>query len=163
MDPTYAITIEPERKLLRIVMSGFFAFENAAQLEIDRHAALVRLGCARNQHVTLVDVTACKLQPQDVVLAFQVALANPRYMSRRIALVTGNSGVRMQVRRVTTPSHANFFETTEAAEAWLFEEVRPDARAALAPLLVLAREAPIFGVNDKTKYQNRAADPAANR
>ena len=121
MNPTYSMAIEPRRCLLRVTMSGFFALEDVAALEADRCRALDRLGCARNQHFTLVDVSACKLQPQDVVRAFQSALAKPRYMSRRIAFVTGSSLARMQVRRMLTRDDADFFDTVEAAEAWLFE------------------------------------------
>jgi len=123
MNPTYTMAIEPQRCLLRVTMSGFFALKNVAALEADRRKALARLGCARNTHYTLVDVSACKLQPQEVVGAFQSALADTRFMSRRIAFVTGSSLARMQVRRMMTRDDADFFDTVKDAEAWLFEPV----------------------------------------
>jgi len=125
MDATFDVTIEPGRKLLRVSLGGFFALGDVAALEVEKRAALVRLGCGPNQHVTLVDVTACKLQPQDVVGAFQATIAEPRYMARRIAFVTGSSLARMQVRRMTTRNDAAIFDSVKAAEAWLFETIPP--------------------------------------
>ena len=123
MNPTYEVTIEPRRKLLRVTLGGFFTVADVAALEAEKRAALVRLGCERNQHFTLVDVTACKLQPQDVVAAFKVAISDPRYMARRLAFVTGSSLARMQVRRMLTRDDANIFDTCQKAEAWLFEPI----------------------------------------
>jgi hypothetical protein len=122
MTPSFAITIEPRRKLMRITLEGFFALENVAELVAEKALALARLGCARNQHYTLVDVSACKLQPQNVVIAFQTALADPRVMSKRIAFVTGSSLARMQVRRMIARDDADFFDSVTAAEVWLFAE-----------------------------------------
>jgi hypothetical protein len=127
MTPTFTITIEPERKLLRVTLGGFFDLQDVIALENEKRAALLRLGCAQNEHLSLIDVSGCKLQSQDVVQAFQSAIGDKRYMSKRIAFVTGSSLARMQVRRMLERKDAAFFETVEAAEAWLFEA---DAQAA---------------------------------
>lgn len=121
MSPTFSVTTDPARKLLRVILSGFFDLQDVAAVEVKKRAALVKLGCAQNEHITLVDVSACKLQPQDVVRAFKVAISDPRYMSRRIAFVTGSSLSRMQVRRMLDRDDAAFFDTVDAAEAWLFK------------------------------------------
>ena len=129
MDPTFEISIEPRCGLMRVKLGGFFAVADVEALEFEKRAALVRLGMPANQHLTLVDVSECKLQPQDVFGAFQSAIADPRYMSRRIAFVTGSSLARMQVRRMLKRDDAAFFETVEQAETWLFEEPRVLMRA----------------------------------
>ena len=123
MGPTFSVSIDPRCKLLRVRLSGFFQVDDVAALEVEKRAALARLGTAPNDHVTLVDVSACKLQPQDVFRAFQAAIADPRYMARRIAFVTGDSLSRMQVRRMLTRDDADFFDHVDTAEAWLFEPV----------------------------------------
>lgn len=121
MNSTYEVTIEPRLRLLRVTLGGFFSLADVAALEFAKRAGLVRLGCSQNEHFTLIDVTACKLQPQDTVRAFQKAIADPRYMARRIAFVTGSSLARMQVRRMLTRDDAAIFDSVDAAEAWLFE------------------------------------------
>lgn len=123
MNATYAVTIEPHRKLLRVKLGGFFGVSDVEALETEKRAALVRLNCGRNQHFTLVDVSDCKLQPQDVFGAFQAAIADPRHMARRIAFVTGSSLARMQVRRMLRRDDADIFDSVAAAEAWLFAPV----------------------------------------
>jgi hypothetical protein len=130
MNPTYEIMIEPARKLLRVTLSGFFEERDVESLEAAKIAALGRLGLAPNQHLTLVDVSSCKLQPQDVVRAVQSAINDPRYMAKRIAVVIGTSPARMQVRRVLLRDDAAFFDTTEAAETWLFQALETGQAAA---------------------------------
>jgi len=128
MSPTFEVTIDTARKLLRVTLTGFFDVQDVEALEAEKVLALRRLAVAPNQHLTLVDVSGCKLQPQDVFHAFQSAIGDPRYMAKRIAFVTGSSLARMQVRRMLLRDDAAFFDTIEAAEAWLF---RPEAAARL--------------------------------
>ena len=132
MTPSFAITLEPARCLMRITLGGFFDLQHVAALENDKLDALIRLGCRPNQHYTLVDVSACKLQPQDVFHAFQAAISDPRYMSRRIAFVTGGSLARMQVRRMLARNDAAFFDTVDAAEAWLFADSADQSHSSVA-------------------------------
>ncbi|RYY28988.1 MAG: hypothetical protein EOP62_01335 [Sphingomonadales bacterium] len=124
MNPTYTVSIDRFRKLLRVSLGGFFSVSDVVSLERDKRAALADLNCGRNQHYTLVDVSACKLQPQDVVAAFQVAIADQRFMARKIAFVTESSLARMQVRRIVQRPDADIFTTLAQAEAWLFEPIR---------------------------------------
>ena len=130
MDASYEITIEPERGLLRIVVGGFLSTEDLAGILAAKQAALVRLAMPPNTHLALCDFSACKLQSQDVVQMCRSAIADPRFMARRIVFVIGSSLARMQLRRMLVRDDAAFFETMAEAEAWLFDESRPDARAA---------------------------------
>lgn len=121
MTPSFAIMIQPRRNLMRVTLKGFFALSDVAALDVERRVALIKLGCLPNDHVTMVDVSDCKLQSQEVVQAFQTMLGEPRYRSRRLAFVTGSSLVRMQVRRIMNSDTAHFFETAVEAQLWLFE------------------------------------------
>jgi hypothetical protein len=123
MSASYTVTIDPRLGLLRITLGGFFELTDVEALETEKKAALVQLGRQRNGHLTLVDVSECKLQAQTVFGAFQSAIGDPRYMARRLAFVTGSSLVRMQVRRMTSRDNMAFFTTIADAEAWLFEPV----------------------------------------
>jgi hypothetical protein len=130
MKPSYEITIDPPRGLLRITVSGFLSFDDLTGILVEKERALARLGLRPNRHLTLCDFSSCKLQSQDVVQLCRAAIADPRYMARRIVFVIGSSLARMQLRRMLERDDAKFFETMEAAEAWLFDVARQDARVA---------------------------------
>lgn len=129
MRGTFDIAIEPRRKLLRVALAGFLSLDDVAEYLVVKNAALARLGAGPNQHVTLCDVSASLIQSQEVALAFQATLSDPRYMSRRIAFVTGSSLARMQLRRLVNRPGSACFETIAEAEEWLYRNV-DDAAAA---------------------------------
>ncbi|PAX06700.1 hypothetical protein [Sphingomonas lenta] len=122
----YTITADPGRKLITIALQGMLTPEQVAALYRDEHLAIQRMGCRVGEHLALVDLTGCPLQIQDVASAFQRAMDGPG-KARRLALFTGSSLARMQIRRIMRRSDAALFETRAEAEAWLFAD---DARAA---------------------------------
>jgi hypothetical protein len=122
LTPRFTVAAEPEHDLLRLTMGGFFGIDDVAKLSEARLAGLRQLRCAANQHRTLVDVSECKLQSQDVVVAFQKVIGDPRYTSRRLAFVIGSSLARMQVRRILTRAGAALFDNVAEAEAWLLDD-----------------------------------------
>jgi hypothetical protein len=91
-----------------------------AQLGEARSRAHAELTCPPNRHVTLVDVSALKLQAQAVLPAFMTQIADPALRSRRLAFVVGGSLARMQVRRVTVRDDLFTATTIAEAEAYLF-------------------------------------------
>lgn len=122
---TFTVQTDPSRGLLLLTLSGFFNRCETLALRDARDAALAGLGTAPNQHVTLCDVSSCKIQAQDIVEVFATMLADPASASSRLAIVTGSSLARMQVRRLTRQrSGLAFFDARRDAEAWLFEESR---------------------------------------
>ena len=122
MDPAFAIAVDPRRSLLRITLSGFFQLEDVARFAERKRFAHAELRCPPNRHVTLADVSACKIQPQTVVGAFAGLIGDPRYRARRIAFVTGSSLASMQVRRlINGAADMRLYADPELAEAWLLE------------------------------------------
>lgn len=120
MDAGYTINVDPARDLLEFTLTGFFAPEDVARFAADKKAAYARLTCPRNGHLTLVDVSDCKIQPQSVVDAFRQVLADPNHQARRLAFVTGSSLARMQVRRLAEHRALRYFEDRASARVWLF-------------------------------------------
>lgn len=121
LTPHFSVTTDPALHLLRVIMGGFFGINDVARLAEAHRIARLQLRCAPNQHLTLVDVSDCKLQAQEVVSAFQKMIGDPRYASRRLAFVTGSSLARMQVRRILTRPGTGLFDDVAQAEAWLLE------------------------------------------
>jgi hypothetical protein len=119
MAANHSIVVDPVRCIVRASLNGFFSSGDVAGFARDQRGAYAALAGRIGQHVTLVDVSECKIQPQDVVEAFRALLNDPALMSRRIAFVTGSSPARMQIRRLINRDSARFFDDIAAAEAWL--------------------------------------------
>jgi hypothetical protein len=116
----FTVRAEPSRDLIRITMSGFFNPDDIQAFYDARAAEHARLTCGPNQHVTLNDLRAMKVQAQDVVAAFQNMLADPAYRSRKLAFVVDRTLARSQLMRALNGRTAKCFENRVAAEQWLF-------------------------------------------
>ena len=120
MTAAFLIEAEPARHLIRLTLTGFMCCEEVERFGAEVRQAIGSLPCGINQHVTICDVSSFKLQAQTVVTSLQALIVDPQLMSRRLALVVGDSSARMQARRVLTRDNAKCFEDTAEAEAWLF-------------------------------------------
>ncbi|HEX8302048.1 hypothetical protein [Sphingomonas sp.] len=130
MAPSYEISIDPARGLLRIIVRGFLSLDDLVDILAAQKKAVVQLGLGPNEHIALCDFSSGALQSQDVIQLSRAALANPSFMARRVAFVITSALARLQLRRMLVRDDAAFFETIEDAEAWLFDDTAPDARVA---------------------------------
>lgn len=130
MSASYHVEADPDRNLVRIKLSGFFLPEDIQGFLEVRRAAHATLRCGPNEHVTITDVTAMKIQPQETVAAFGEVLSAPQYRSRRLAFVTGPTLARSQLIRALVNRDARCFEDHFLAEVWLFSEDDDEAPAA---------------------------------
>ncbi len=131
MEAAFSIDVDASRSLVRIEMSGFFAVEDIVRFVAARDQAHRLLKCAPNGHVTLVDIRGMKIQSQDSVESFKHVLNNPKFASRRLAVVVAQSLARMQIKRAASERDAQYFDSIEGAESWL---LAPDAAPTDAPL-----------------------------
>ena len=123
MSSAFRLSADPRRSLLLIELSGFFEATDVSRFAAEKQAAHRDLMCAPNEHVTIVDVTDCKIQGQAVVGAFAAMIADQRYKGRKLAFVTGSSLAKMQVRRlIEGQAEARCFDNRRLAEAWLMED-----------------------------------------
>lgn len=75
-------------------------------------------------YAIVIDITACPIQQQDTLQAFVIHMAAmPK--ARAIAIVTGSSLARMQVRRVFTQPYARVVATVPEARAWVLSGLEP--------------------------------------
>jgi hypothetical protein len=78
----------------------------------------------RPNYAMVIDVSACNIQAQDMIKAMgEHMAAMPK--ARAIAIVTGSSLARMQVRRLFTQPYARIVSTQEEALAWVKDGVEP--------------------------------------
>jgi len=117
MDAQYEITPYIAQNMVRIKMRGFFG-----QQDVQGFAAAYREALSNLQapgHLTLVDITAMKIQAQDIVGGFAGLLASPDIRSRKLAFVCSSSLARLQAQRLTNREGVEFFEDAKDAETWL--------------------------------------------
>jgi hypothetical protein len=119
VDGWYTIDADNEACLLRLVMGGFFKQALIGRLAAEVRAAVSQMRCELNEHTTLCDIKAMKIQSQEMVLAFQQLVGSAAIKSRRLAFVTGSTLARLQAQRLTDRPDVAFFKDTEEAETWL--------------------------------------------
>src|SRR4051812_37048632 len=130
MNARFSFQVDPARDLVRITMGGLFTLDDIAAFAEARQAAHRKLRCAANAHLTLNDLRALKIQPQEVVAAFRAMLAEPAYRSRRLAFVCGPTLARNQLTRALGARDALCFDDPVSAEAWLLREDEQAGRRA---------------------------------
>ena len=118
----YNIDILPQKQLIDIRMSGFFSVADAKRFCEDEQRAVAQMGALAGNHLVLVDVTAMKIQSQEVVYSFQELIDNAPRKARRIALVVGKSLSMMQARRLDNDAgRLGLFDYRSDAMDWLLE------------------------------------------
>jgi hypothetical protein len=115
----FDIILSPADCLIRLSMSGFFEPAEIQRLTVEMIDAVARLGCAPHQHLTICDIRGMAIQSQDAVGHFSRLVGAEPVRSRKLAFVTAKSLARLQARRLTDRPDVAFFETVDAAEAWL--------------------------------------------
>ena len=115
----FEIEVEARRSLLHLTMGGFFDAATVERLRAAIVAALPRLGCPANTHLTLCDITAMSIQSQEMVQRFTALIGSPAVRSHRLAFVTGATLARLQARRLTDREGVAFFDDAGAARDWL--------------------------------------------
>ena len=110
-------------------MTGLFMAGDVADLVRERRQKHALLLCPPHQRVTLCDLRAMKIVPQQTVAAFGALLADPESRARRLAFVVAPTLVRGQLMRALAGRHSRCFIDPAEAEAWLFgdEEAKTEA------------------------------------
>ncbi len=119
MIANYSFEIDQARRIVRIKIGGFFGAGEVACFAEAQARAYARLPHDSERHLTLCDISDCKIQLQEVVDGFRRLIDDPKRMARRIAFVTGSSPARMQIRRMISRDSARVFECAVEAELWL--------------------------------------------
>ena len=115
------LTVDRARRLFNFSAEGFFDVEGVASLAAQKAAALQSLGGRAGDHVSIVDVTGCRIQSQDVVAAFSDMIADCAIASRKVAFVASpGCQMRLQVRRMTRDRDASgLFDDVDSAKRWV--------------------------------------------
>jgi hypothetical protein len=119
----FEIHVDKLRHRLHITLTGFASMEDVRQFEGELQRALDRLSTHRGPHQLLYDVSAAKIQSQDVVHALrELALRSPR--TSAFALVNASALAGRQLARIFHGAAFHPCADREEAIGWL------DAQAA---------------------------------
>ncbi|MBX9795752.1 hypothetical protein [Sphingomonas sp.] len=120
MDANFSFSVDVPRNLVVITLGGFFSRDDIGAFRAEQARAYAKLQCGPNEHLTLADIRAMKIQAQDIVAAWGDVLADPRFRSRKLAFVQASSLARMQLKRAAGNRFVRYFNSMDEAEAWLF-------------------------------------------
>jgi hypothetical protein len=122
MHDRFSIAIDPQRDLVTIVMSGLLLPSDVSDFFAARRQAHRGLVCAPGRHLTLTDLRAMHILPQETVDAFAALLTDPQSRARRLVFVAAPTLVRSQLLRALAGRDGRCFEDPAQAKAWLLEE-----------------------------------------
>ncbi len=116
----FSIAVDPVRRFVDIAVRGLWGVDMVAAYKDDLVAKLHVLpghGCPIGQHVTLLDITAFVVQPQQVTALLADMPQQPAFAARRAALLVEAPLLKMQAKRVL-PTYLVCSSRAEALE-WL--------------------------------------------
>jgi hypothetical protein len=125
MHPGFTFEVDRRRNLIRFTLNGLFTPKDVSAFLEARREAHAKLTCAPGEHVTLTDLRAIKILPQETVSVWCAHLADPQTRVRRLAFVVGPTLVRSQLMRAIAGRDNRYtrcFTKIAEAEAWLLEE-----------------------------------------
>lgn len=125
----YGIHVNASSNLIEIEFKGLLApDEAAAYIAAVRHAMVTR-GLKAGYRMLIV-ISDCPIQPQDTikVLAEHIE-AMPK--ASRIAVVTGSSLAKMQMRRLFKQPYARIVSDEVDGRAWVLSGVEPIVKKAV--------------------------------
>jgi hypothetical protein len=119
----YRIAVDGRRALVEVTLGGMLGVDETASYIGDLRRAYV-VNKLRAPYSMIVDVSACNIQAQDMIKAMGEHMASmPK--AEAIAIVTGSSLARMQIRRLFTQPYARIVATQDEAHAWIRDGVEP--------------------------------------
>jgi len=118
----YTIHIDPRHDLIEVTLGGMMSLDEVANYiaELRREIINHRL----RSYAMVIDVSHCPIQSQDMIVAMGRHMAEmPK--ARALAIVTGSSLARMQVRRLFTQPYARVTASVAEGRAWVIDGTEP--------------------------------------
>jgi len=123
----FQMTVDTDRALVDVLVRGLIAGDEAARYVAELNQAMVALQSA-SSYVMFFHVVDAPIQPQETVAMMTSQKATMR-KARAIAILTGSSPVRMQIRRLFTQPYVRLVESRDEGLAWIFDGIDPSLDA----------------------------------
>ena len=121
ISPDFEIRTDPARKMMRIVLRGFWDEDTIARYDQALNKAgqeMTATGCALQDLLVFVDARALKTQARDLIASYQSRFGAADRQPRRIATITSNALQKLQAQRVAF-ANQRIFEDERQAMEWL--------------------------------------------
>ena len=117
----YILQVHPTGDLIVSTLSGFFNIDQVAAYTREAESLIGRCSLECGSYRIVIDISDCAIQSQEVTAAFARHVAGvPR--SRRVAVVTASSIIRMQIRRIVGRPELAVFDEMADARRWIAQE-----------------------------------------
>lgn len=118
----YSIEVERAAQLIEVKLGGLMQAEEVGGYIDDVRRAFV--GNGLRSYVMVIDVSDCPIQTQEMVREMGAhRAAMPK--ARALAIVTGDSAARMQVRRLFKQPYARIVATVAEGRDWVLRGIEP--------------------------------------
>lgn len=118
----HQIEVDSERGVINVVLTGMMNLADVAAYIAD-----VRRACVVHRlrdYAMVIDVRDCPIQQQETIRAMGEHMASmPK--ARALAIVTGRSLAKMQIRRLFTQPYARIVDTVDQGQAWVLRSEEP--------------------------------------
>lgn len=118
----YKIEVDGPHGVINVTLTGMMSID-----EVAAYIADIRRACVTNrlrEYAMVIDVRDCPIQQQDMIRAMGEHMAlMPK--AKALAIVTGRSLAKMQIRRLFTQPYARIVDTVEQGQAWVVRQVEP--------------------------------------
>ncbi|WP_375428578.1 hypothetical protein [uncultured Sphingomonas sp.] len=123
----FIITTDPAKKLVHVVMKGFWISETVFAYDREIRAAADRMAAAghpRHELLALVDAREAGVQTGELIFAYRERFGAPARQPRRVATIVSSALFKRQVERIAIPNQ-RIFDNEVDAMRWLLS---PDDR-----------------------------------
>ncbi|WP_106512330.1 hypothetical protein [Allosphingosinicella deserti] len=118
----YTIFVDRAEAIIEVTLGGLMSVE-----EVDDYIADLKQDFVAHElrdYSMIIDVSACPIQPQDMIKRMGEHMAlMPK--AQALAIVTGSSLARMQIRRLFTQPYARIVASAAEGRAWVVLGTEP--------------------------------------
>lgn len=120
----YSIRIDKPNGLVSVALTGMMGLAEVAAYIADLKRQFIANGL--REYAMVIDVSDMPIQAQDTIVAMGQHMATmPK--ARALAVVTGRSLARMQVRRLFTQPYCRITSSVSEGVAWVLRGTEPTA------------------------------------
>jgi hypothetical protein len=118
----YRIEVDAANGVVEATLGGLMSTQEVAAYIGELRSTIA--SCRLDSYAMVIDVSDCPIQLQEMIKSMGAHMATmPK--ARALAIVTGSSLARMQIKRLFTQPYARIVSTIEEGRAWVLSGTEP--------------------------------------